>query len=145
MNNQHTFHIIYVNTRLLLIKFPYHDTCVLVTFEGRTSLKAFENLQIRKIEIYVQSDVRYKKKSKPCSQFVVDAYDEWIPEWSSSGWSISDDSEDINRKEFQELVRTFKHFCVAVELEHVRSHQNNQLNIEADRLAKLCAQGKSSH
>lgn len=75
------------------------------------------------------------------SQFLVDSYTAWMPKWKANGWRNNDGGEVINRKEFQELDRTIKYYGMAIELEHVRGHEQDQLNIEADRLAKLGARG----
>lgn len=78
------------------------------------------------------------------SQFMIDAYYDWMPNWKYYGWRKRDGTPVKNRREFQELDSMIEDYDINVEMEYVRAHKNDTLNNLADRLAGLGADGISS-
>lgn len=78
------------------------------------------------------------------SQFLIDAYYDWMPNWKFYGWLKRDGTPVRNRREFQQLDFMIEDYNMNVDMEYVRAHKNDTLNNLADRLAGFGADGDSS-
>ena len=68
------------------------------------------------------------------SKFVIDSATEWIPRWASNDWKTYENKPVKNREEFQKLILALE--PLDVEWNHIPSHQGDEGNEEADRLAR---------
>jgi len=73
-------------------------------------------------------------KVKTDSEFLTKAANEWMGNWKSKGWTKADGGPVKNREDFQRLDRARE--GMDVRFEHVRGHQGNPGNEQADKLAR---------
>ncbi|GBB92749.1 hypothetical protein RclHR1_02050022 [Rhizophagus clarus] len=73
------------------------------------------------------------------SQYVINAYNCWIPKWENNKWKTSNNKDVENKELFQRLMKLIRARNAEVTIEYVQAHVGIKENEEADQLAKLGA------
>jgi len=68
------------------------------------------------------------------SKFLIDCITKWMPGWKRRGWLTAEKKPVINKQELQEMESALR--PLVVQWNHVRGHQGNHGNEQADKLAR---------
>lgn len=69
------------------------------------------------------------------SKYVVNSCSDWTHKWQSNGWKDNRGKEIQNKEELQQLLKARE--GLNIQFVHVKGHQGDRYNEQADRLARL--------